>query len=62
MEEGTKTGIEDVATQANEDAVTIRTEGKQLTVEGATDNTVVAVYALDGARIGLLSARMALPW
>ena len=52
VEEGTKTGIEDVATQANEDAVTIRTEGKQLTVEGTTDNTVVAVYALDGARIG----------
>ena len=51
-EEGTKTGIDEVTTQANEDAVTIKTGGGQLTVEGAADNTVIAVYTLDGARIG----------
>ena len=51
-EEGTTTGIDEVMAQAGDDAVTVKTEGGQLTVAGVADNTVVSVYALDGARIG----------
>ena len=57
VEEGTSTGIDEIAAQANEDAVTVKTEGGQLTVTGVADNTVVSVYALDGARIGSAISR-----
>ena len=57
VEEGTTTGIDEIAAQANEDAVTVKTEGGQLTVAGVADNTVVSVYALDGARIGSAISR-----
>ena len=50
VDEGTTTGIGVVIAQ--DDAVTVKTEGGQLTVAGVADNTVVTVYALDGARIG----------
>ena len=52
VDEGTTTGIDEVMAQAGDDAVTVKTEGGQLTVAGVADNTVVSVYALDGARIG----------
>jgi len=52
VEEGTSTGIGEVTAQTGDDAVTVKAEGGRLTVAGVADNTVVSVYALDGARIG----------
>ena len=45
-------GIDNGIAQVRANAVMIKTDGGQITVEGADDNTGITVYSLDGVQVG----------